>query len=58
MLSPLSIAAGSCRLLARASIVVTRLALLKVEETFRVEQRGRESKYHDAIHDDDDDMTV
>jgi hypothetical protein len=58
MLSPLSLATGSYRLLARASIVVTRLALLKVEETFRVDRSGKGNKYHDAIHDDDDDMTV
>ena len=58
MRSPLDFATASCRLLVRASIVVTRLALLAVEDTFRTDLNGNRNKYHDAIHDDDDDMTV
>lgn len=58
MPSPLDFATASCRLLVRASIAVTRLALLTVEETFRTDLDGNRGKYHDSIHDDDDDMTV
>lgn len=54
MRSPLDFATASCRLLVRASIVVTRLALLTVEDTFRTDLNGNRDKYHDAIHDDDD----
>ena len=58
MRSAISLAAASCRLLARASVVVTRFTLLKVEEVFRIDLNRSENRYYDSIHDDDDDMTV
>jgi len=49
----LKLAGASCRFAARASIALTRLALLKVEETFKADLDENRSSYYDAIHDDD-----
>ena len=54
----LKLAGASCRFAARASIALTRLALLKVEETFKADLDENRSSYYDAIHDGDDDAAV
>jgi|TARA_R110002167_G_scaffold76071_1_gene212051 hypothetical protein len=54
----LKLAGASCRLAARASIALTRFALLRVEETFKTDLNENRSSYYDAIHEDDDDLTV
>tara|TARA_R110000744_G_scaffold84804_1_gene165989 strand:- start:495 stop:668 length:174 start_codon:yes stop_codon:yes gene_type:complete len=47
------IAGASFRFAARASIALTRIALLKVKEMFRADSNENTSSYYDAIHDDD-----
>jgi hypothetical protein len=54
----LKLAGASCRFAARASIALTRFALLRVEETFKTDLNENRSSYYDAIHEDDDDLTV
>jgi len=49
----LKLAGASCKFAARASIAITRFALLKVEEKFRTDSNENISSYYDAIHEDD-----
>jgi|TARA_R110000851_G_scaffold138957_1_gene275776 hypothetical protein len=49
----LKLAGASCRFAVRASIALTRFALLKVEEKFRTDSNENISSYYDAIHEDD-----
>ena len=51
-------AEASCRLAVRASLALTKFTLLKVEEVFKTDLNENRSNYYDAIHDDDDDMSV
>jgi len=54
----MKLAGSSCRLAARATLALTRHALLLIEETFKTDLNENRSNYYDAIHDDDDDMSV
>ena len=58
MHTALKIAESSCRLAARATLALTRHALLMIEETFKMDSNESKSSYYDAIHDDDDDSAV
>ena len=54
----LKLAESSCRLAARATLALTRHALLVIEETFKTDLNENRSSYYDAIHEDDDDSAV